>query len=77
MIVAIGYRVNQPGGTQFRKWATTHLKQNLIKGFVMDDERLKGVSAEVSLTRWLNASVLTHSTWHSRPGRAEESARAM
>lgn len=42
MILAIGYRVKSPRGTQFRQWATTHLKQYLIKGFVMDEERLKG-----------------------------------
>ncbi|NUT62870.1 virulence RhuM family protein [Herbaspirillum sp. C9C3] len=42
MILAIGYRVKSPRGTQFRQWATTHLKQYLIKGFVMDDERLTG-----------------------------------
>nr|WP_312477582.1 virulence RhuM family protein [Achromobacter ruhlandii] len=42
MILAIGYRVKSPRGTQFRQWATTHLREYLIKGFVMDDERLKG-----------------------------------
>ena len=42
MILAIGYRVKSPRGTQFRQWATTHLKEFLLKGFVMDDERLKG-----------------------------------
>ncbi|CAG2258191.1 virulence RhuM family protein [Burkholderia sola] len=42
MILAVGYRVKSPRGTQFRQWATTHLKEYLIKGFVMDDERLKG-----------------------------------
>ncbi|MDD2775643.1 MAG: virulence RhuM family protein [Gallionella sp.] len=41
MILAIGFRVRSPRGTQFRKWANTHLKQYLIKGFVMDDQRLK------------------------------------
>ena len=41
MILAVGYRVKSPRGTQFRQWATTHLKQYLVKGFVMDDERLK------------------------------------
>jgi hypothetical protein len=41
MILAVGYRVKGPRGTQFRKWATTHLSEYLIKGFVMDDERLK------------------------------------
>lgn len=42
MILAIGYRVRSPRGTQFRQWATTHLKEYLLKGFVMDDDRLKG-----------------------------------
>jgi len=41
LILAIGYRVRSPRGTQFRRWATTHLKELLVKGFVMDDERLK------------------------------------
>jgi len=41
MILAIGYRVKSPRGTQFRQWATAHLKEYLVKGFVLDDERLK------------------------------------
>jgi hypothetical protein len=41
MILAIGYRVRSPRGTQFRQWATTHLRELLVKGFVMDDQRLK------------------------------------
>lgn len=41
LILAIGFRIRSPRGTQFRQWATSHLKQYLIKGFVMDDERLK------------------------------------
>ena len=41
MVLAIGFRVRSSRGTEFRKWANTHLKQYLIKGFVMDDERLK------------------------------------
>ena len=41
MILAIGYRVRSPRGTQFRQWATGHLAEYLVKGFVMDDERLK------------------------------------
>lgn len=41
LILAIGYRVRSPRGSQFRKWASAHLKEFLIKGFVMDDERLK------------------------------------
>ena len=41
MVLAIGFRVRGARGTQFRKWANVHLKQYLIKGFVIDDERLK------------------------------------
>lgn len=41
MILAIGYRVRGVRGTQFRQWATRHLSEYLIKGFTMDDERLK------------------------------------
>jgi hypothetical protein len=41
LILAIGYRVRSPRGTQFRQWATAHLKEYIVKGFVMDDERLK------------------------------------
>jgi hypothetical protein len=41
MILAVGYRVRSHRGTQFRQWATTHLREYLIKGFVMDDARMK------------------------------------
>lgn len=41
MIIAIGYRVRGIRGTQFRQWATEHLSEYLLKGFTMDDERLK------------------------------------
>ena len=40
-ILAVGYRVRSTQGTQFRKWATATLQEYLVKGFVMDDERLK------------------------------------
>jgi len=40
-ILAVGYRVRSPRGVQFRRWANTVLKEYLIKGFAMDDERLK------------------------------------
>jgi hypothetical protein len=40
-ILAVGYRVRSPRGTQFRQWATARLEEYLRKGFVMDDERLK------------------------------------
>ena len=41
MIIAVGYRVRGVRGTQFRQWATEHLTEYLVKGFTMDDERLK------------------------------------
>ena len=41
VILAVGYRVRSPRGTQFRQWATARLEEYLIKGFVLDDERLK------------------------------------
>ena len=41
VILAVGYRVRSLRGTQFRQWATTHLREYLVKGFVVDDERLK------------------------------------
>ncbi len=41
MILAIGYRVRSQRGVQFRRWATEQLKEYMLKGFVLDDERLK------------------------------------
>ncbi|KQM76395.1 hydroxyacid dehydrogenase [Xylophilus sp. Leaf220] len=41
VILAVGYRVRSARGTQFRQWATAHLSEYLLKGFVVDDERLK------------------------------------
>lgn len=41
MILAIGFRVRSKRGTQFRIWATRNLKEYMVKGFVMDDDRLK------------------------------------
>jgi len=41
VIIAIGYRVRSSRGTQFRRWATDRLREYLVKGFTMDDERLK------------------------------------
>ena len=38
LILAIGYRIRSPRGTQFRQWATMHLTEFLVKGFVMDDK---------------------------------------
>ena len=40
-IISVGYRINSRRATQFRIWATSILKEYMIKGFAMDDERLK------------------------------------
>lgn len=40
-VLAVGYRIRSPRGTQFRQWATARLEEFLVKGFVLDDERLK------------------------------------
>jgi len=41
VVISVGYRVKSPRGTQFRQWATARLGEYLLKGFTMDDERLK------------------------------------
>ena len=43
MIISLGYRVHSRIATQFRRWATEHLKEYLIKGFTMNDEKLKNL----------------------------------
>ena len=43
MIIALGYRINTKIATQFRIWATQRLKEYIVKGFTMDDERLKNL----------------------------------
>ena len=53
MILAVGYRVRSPRGSQFRRWATTVLREYLVKGFVMDDTRLKQVDQWDYFDEWL------------------------
>jgi hypothetical protein len=53
MILAIGYRAQSRRGTQFRQWATTHLQEYLVKGFVMDDARLKEPQPWDYFDEWL------------------------
>ena len=43
VIISVGYRVKSVQGTRFRQWATQRLKEYIVKGFTMDDERLKNV----------------------------------
>lgn len=47
-VLSVGYRVRSVRGTQFRKWANQVLKEYLIKGFAMDDERLKDPDKDIS-----------------------------
>jgi hypothetical protein len=46
-ILAVGYRVRSARGTEFRQWATARLSEYLVKGFALDDERLKGARSAV------------------------------
>ena len=43
VIISVGYRVKSVQGTRFRQWATQRLKEYIVKGFTMDDERLKNL----------------------------------
>ena len=47
MIISVGYRVRSSVATRFRQWATARLREYVVKGFVLDDERLKGGSGIV------------------------------
>lgn len=52
-IIAVGYRVKSRRGIQFRQWATTILKEYLVKGFAMDDQRLKEPGGLDYFDEWL------------------------
>ena len=52
-ILSVGFRVRSTRGTQFRRWANTILKEYLIKGFAMDDERLKRTEKSDYFDEWL------------------------
>ena len=54
MIISLGYRVKSKIATNFRRWATERLKEYMIKGFTMDDERLKGNGGGNYLKELLN-----------------------
>ena len=53
IILAVGYRVRSPRGSQFRRWATTILREYLVKGFAMDDARLKQAEQWDYFDEWL------------------------
>lgn len=68
MIISLGYRIKSSIATNFRIWATRRLKEYMIKGFTMDDERLKGNAGETvhgtDVVRRRTAVVERH--WHSK-----------
>lgn len=53
VILAVGYRVRSPRGVQFRRWATTVLSEYLVKGFAMDDAKLKDAEQWDYFDEWL------------------------
>ena len=53
-IIAVGYRVNSKRATQFRIWATQILKEYIVKGFAMDDDRLKQADKWDYFDEWLS-----------------------
>ena len=52
----MGYRVNSVRGTQFRIWATGRLHEYLVKGFAMDDDRLKDAAGGNYFDEWTDAA---------------------
>ena len=52
-VLAVGFRVRSPRGTQFRQWATAQLREFLTQGFIMDDERMKNPDQSVYFERVL------------------------
>ncbi len=84
VVLAVGYRVRSPRGTQFRQWATAQLEQYVVKGFAMDDERLKQAGGGRLLRRtarthprytFLGAGFLAESPRHLCHQRGLRSAR--
>ncbi len=52
-IIAVGYRINSKRATKFRIWATKVLKEYMIKGFVLNDEKLKIMEKALTLKSYL------------------------
>jgi hypothetical protein len=67
VIIAVGYRVKSHRGTQFRQWATARLSEYLLKGFTMDDERLKNPPGRGQKGRRIHAAASTLTSLLSRP----------
>ena len=66
MIISVGYRVNSKRGTQFRIWATQTLKDHLIRGYTLNERRLRERSIEMEQAVQLLSRTLTrHNRWGS------------
>lgn len=61
-IISVGYRVNSKRATHFRIWATKVLKEYMIKGFVLDDERLK--QGKTAFGKDYFRELLEHNRWN-------------
>lgn len=59
MVLALGFRVRSPIAVRFRQWAADKLKEYIVKGFVLDDERLKNLHERGQVTHFNIAGVLT------------------
>jgi hypothetical protein len=62
MIISLGYRIKSHIATNFRIWATERLKEYIIKGFTMNDERLKNLGGGVYWQDLLSASRISESS---------------
>lgn len=54
VVISVGYRVKSLEGVRFRKWATERIKEYIVKGYTMDDERLKNLGGENYFYELLN-----------------------
>ena len=70
-ILAVGYRVRSPRGVQFRRWASTVLKEYLTKGFVIDDERLKNPDGRPDYFDEMLARIRDHPAPTRQPSRGQ------
>lgn len=70
-ILAVGYRVRSPRGVQFRRWASTVLKEYLTKGFVMEDERLKNPDGRPDYFDEMLARIRDHPAPTRQPSRGQ------
>lgn len=76
-ILAVGYRVRSPRGVQFRRWASTTLKEYLTKGFVMDDERLKNPDGRPDYFDEMLARIRDIRALETRPTHSRQSSPRM